>query len=453
MTAPLTTSDTTHTKDRGLLRGLRGNMGLAFIGQFFYSLSQYLLIIIVSKMGGVNEVGTLILAFSVSAPVIMFCNLRLNLLLISDTVQRNDFFDYFLLRLLMTAIGLIVILLISWYFYPQFFLIILFITIAKCFEALSDICLAFVQKHELNRYISISQMLKGWVMLLGFFLGYELTHELKLASLFFCIGWALIFCCYDLRIVAKVATRSVSLSAFYQKTKQEIKARLLLVKLKQLFILGLPLSLVAGLNSLNTNMPRYLVEKLLGHDMLGYFAPPNYIFNTSLVIVNMLLLPALPKMTKYFNQHERLLLWRLVSFLLLVVSAIGLIGVVAAYFFGDSFIELFFGATYRNSGNLLFWYAIAAWLNYLALIFLFLLIVIRRLKAQVIIFAITLLLTMVFCRVLIPWYQLTGAVIGEILSGVFLTVASFMTAGIFILKEIQKSDYKETKISQLTMEL
>lgn len=97
------------------LRTIPANMTWAVFGQISFNLTQWLMILALTQLSNVSSVGLLTLAFSITAPIIMFSNLRMHLLLSSDVKHDNTFADYFILRLLTTAIGLVGIILLSFY--------------------------------------------------------------------------------------------------------------------------------------------------------------------------------------------------------------------------------------------------------------------------------------------------------------------------------------------------
>ncbi len=413
-----------------LFKQLKMNMAFAVLGQAVYVLSQYLLIVLLTHLGGVEQVGLLILGFSVSAPIMMLCNFRLNLLLASDMRSTFKFLDYFTLRLFTTLLGFLVIIFVALLFLRHAFLIIVLIGLTKCFEALSDICFAFAQKIERNKHIGMSQMFKNMLALPAFFLIYKLTLSLPLA--FFVFGIAklagLVF--YDLPVVAKFINPSRVGGPF---TVSFLKTRVyqFIAQSKTLLIAGLPLSLVAGLNSLNTNIPRYFVEKLLDDRMLGHFSPINYIFNMSLVMVGMMLAATLPRLSKYYYSYDKKSLTRMIRLLLILVVCMGGLAVLTAYFWGGQIITFFFGKIYAESAGLLFIYLIAATVNYIGLIFIYLLTAMRKLQVQIFVFLLTSMVTASSCWYLVPRYQLAGAVWAEVIAGVFFAASTHLLSVFF----------------------
>ena len=127
------------------------NMGWALLGQITYNFAQWVMIFVLTRLNGVGAVGILTLAFSISAPIIMFSNLRMHLILASDAKHKHIFSDYFSLRLLTTLISLIIIIFLSIYLYQGDKWVVVFIGCAKSFEAISDIFYALIQKYEYNK--------------------------------------------------------------------------------------------------------------------------------------------------------------------------------------------------------------------------------------------------------------------------------------------------------------
>src|SRR5262249_52560223 len=85
-------------------RSLRYNRPWAVGGEAVYAASQWLLVVVLAKLGTPEMVGQFALAFAVTAPLILFANLQLRALLASDGRRDSKFSHYFTLRLLTSAL-------------------------------------------------------------------------------------------------------------------------------------------------------------------------------------------------------------------------------------------------------------------------------------------------------------------------------------------------------------
>jgi len=413
-------------------RSIPVNMVWTLLGQSTYILTQWIIIVILTRIQGVEAVGLFTLALSISAPIIMFFNLRMHLVLTSDTKQDNQFVDYFTLRLLTTIVSFICIIGLGLWAHNDAKFIIIFIGLAKSFEAISDVCYALIRKHEYTKYIAVSQISTGLFMLACFATTIYFTGSLASACTSIALSRLLVLIFYDIPIAIKTLSTSHPIKNFYENFCSLRKKGL--VQLKRLIIMGVPLGAVAGLNSLNTNIPKYFVSKLLGNTMLGYFTPMTYIFNMSLVIVGLLLTTTIPRLAHYYSNHEHQKLHRLISHLILLVFSAGVLGTLVSYFFGTQIISLLFGPLYSHYAYVLTYLMLAATFNYIAIIFIYLLTAIRALNSQVILFLVAVAITTVLSDLFITHYQLVGAAFVEIITGSWLMLGF---SSIFIYKTRQ----------------
>jgi nitrate reductase gamma subunit len=75
-------------------------------GYAVYMACQWAMLILVVRLGSPEKVGEFSLGLAISAPVILFTNLGLRRLQVTDAARRFTFADYFGLRLLMNALAL-----------------------------------------------------------------------------------------------------------------------------------------------------------------------------------------------------------------------------------------------------------------------------------------------------------------------------------------------------------
>lgn len=409
----------------------------AMFGQISYNLAQWIIILVLTELNGIASVGLLTLAFSITAPIMMFFNLRMHLSLSSDVKHHNAFLDYFILRLSTTIIGLLIIILVSFYIANIVNrLTIIVIGFAKAFEAMSDICYALIRKRERVIYIALSQILKSLIMVVSFSSAIYFTHNLNIGCLCIALSWLLILVVFDLPIAIKLTPlaspmKKISISLYHFFVNKRFK------KMKKLIHMGFFLGTIAGLNSINTNIPKYFISKLLGNKMLGYFTPLSYIFNLSLVITGLLFATTLPRLTRYYNNHDYANFYSFTIKLIILAIAIGFAAMLVAYFFAPQLLHLFFGKTYSTYAYVLFYLMLAATFNYVAIIFIYLLTAIRKLKIQVVLFCATVIITTIFSYFYITSGQLMGAAITEIVTGLWLML-SFGVAFFYSTKQHTK---------------
>lgn len=120
---------------------LRRNFSWTFVGNFVYAACQWGMLVVLAKLGTPEMVGQFTLGLAVTAPVIMFTNLQLWAVLVTDAKNEYIFGDYLGLRLFMTGLALAIIIgitLVAGYRWETS-LVILLVGLSKAVESISEV--------------------------------------------------------------------------------------------------------------------------------------------------------------------------------------------------------------------------------------------------------------------------------------------------------------------------
>ena len=189
-----------------------------------------------------------------------------------------------------------------------------------------------------------------------------------------------------------------------------------LPRLAQLARLSLPLGFVMMLISLQTNIPRYLVEKHFGRHELGIFAAMAYFMLAGNIIVSSLGQSASTRLAHCYAVGDRSAFHGLLSRLLLVAFLLGVAGVVAALFAGRPILTFFYRSEYGHHADVFVRLMVAAAIGYVGTLLGHGLMATRRLSAQLPLFALVALVTWLACLWLVPSQGLRGAAVALILA-------------------------------------
>jgi O-antigen/teichoic acid export membrane protein len=356
---------------------LRRNFSWTFTGNLVYAASQWGMLVVLAKLGSPEMVGQFTLGLAVTAPVIMFTNLQLRGIQATDAKGDYVFSDYLGLRLIGTGLALLIIAGITlkagyrW----ETSLVILAIALAKAFESISDVFYGLIQQHERMDRIAIALMIKGPLSLLLLGIGVSLTGSVVGGAIGLAIAWGLVLFGWDLRngrlilnnashhtdaadlLVADVALKK-SQNLLYPRWHQKT--------LRKLVLLALPLGFVMMLISLNTNIPRYFIERYLGERELGIFAAMSYLMVVGQMVVSALAESASPRLAKYYATGNstafRTLLLKLVG----VGLMLGAAGVFVAVVAGRPILTLLYKPEYAERADLFAWLMVAAGIGYVS---------------------------------------------------------------------------------------
>lgn len=406
--------DTSATKlSQGL--SLRANFSWTFVGNAVRAGSWFLMTIVLAKLGSPEDVGQFALGLATTAPIFMFATLRLRDVQATDTKQEYLFADYFGLRLLTTALSLLVVagIVVVADFQRETALVILATGASKASEAVSDAFYGlFMQQERLDR-IAKSMMMKGPLALAGLGLAFYLTRSVFYSVVAIAAVRILLLVSYDLRN----ATASLKPSAepFSRLVPQEYpRPRWDRTTLLKLVRLTLPLGVMTMLISFNSNIPRYFIEGHLGSYELGIFAAVAAFQKAAPTVVQALGRSASPRLARYYAANRVKAFRKLGLKLMGIGVLLGGGGVLVALVAGRWILTLFYRPEYAVPG-LLALLMLAAGIDYLATMVLFVITSARYFSVQLPLQLLTTGSVALACFWLIPALGLNGAALALII--------------------------------------
>lgn len=411
---------------------LRCNFSWSLVGNVISSACQWLILVLLAKLGSPEIVGRFALGFAVTAPVIMLANLQLRIILATDAKQEYVFGDYLGLRLLTTSLAFLVIAgfaVLSGY--PlETMLVIIAIGIAKSFESISDVLFGFLQQHEQMDRIAISSIIKGVASTTVLAVLFYLTRSVFWGCIGMATVWGLVLLTYDLRsprIVAGLLRESGSSNEEEGRPGidlSEIRPRWNRITLYKLARLSFPLGVVMMLISLNTNIPRYVVERYLGERNLGIFAAMTYLMVAGTTVVGALSQSAVPRLAKYYAARNVPAFRGLLIKLIGLGTIIGGATVIVALIAGKWVLTTFYGPEYAAHAQVFLWIAVASAIFFLQWFLGNGMTAARCFRVQVPLLAVTSVVTALFSLWLIPIYGLMGSAWALVIANVVLLLGT-----------------------------
>jgi len=388
------------------------------------------MLVVLAKLSSPEKVGEFALGLAITAPVIMFTNLSLRSVQATDAKHQHQFGDYLALRLITSALALLIITGIVFLagYREETALVILTIGVAKAIESISDVFYGLLQQQECMERIAKSMMIKGPLSLIALGLGILLTGSIVWGILGLTLVWALILLGYDIRNGAWIllSTRASLKPSRKAWLASELRPRWSVETLAGLTRLALPLGFVMLLLSLNPNLPRYFVEGYLGERELGIFAAMAYVMIAGNTVVNALGQSASPRLARYYekgtNEAFKALLLKLVGIGILL----GVGGVIVALVAGSEILTLLYGAPYATYVGVFVWLMVAAGIQYVASFLGYAITAARYFKVQVPLYAGVAVVTATASVIFIPYSGLSGAAWAMVVSAVFMLVGAIM---------------------------
>ncbi len=380
---------------------LRLNFSWSLLGNVVYAASQWGVVVVIAKLGTPTMVGQFALAFAIAAPVFMFTNLALRSVQVTDASRDHAFGDYFVLRLVMTALGLAVIagLLLVTDYDRDIVLVTALVGLAKASESLSDICYGLMQQRERMDLIARSMVLKGVGSLGAVAALLASTGSLVWAVAGLAASWLGLFVVYDLRRTRLFDTATADGSAARRPAR-----------LRRLAVLALPLGVAMMLVSLNSSIPRYFIEEALGERALGFYSALAYLVIGGATVVHALGQSASPRLAQRWAAGDRRGFARLLGRLAAAALGFGGAAWLGAALLGRPVLGLVYTPEYADYAPLFTALVGVAVLWYATDLLGYGLTAMRAFKVQIPILAVAVAANAALCAWLVPSLGLLGAV-------------------------------------------
>nr|WP_268876001.1 oligosaccharide flippase family protein [Neobacillus soli] len=383
---------------------LKRNVSYMLIGNLIYALSQWGIIMVLAKLGSPKMVGGFTLGLAVTAPIILIFDLQLRSVLATDIKEEFTFRNYLTLKGINSFIALFVlgiVVLIGGYT-GQTALVIFLVGLAKLIESVIELHYGLFQKHERMDMIAKSLVIRGCISLFIIAVLITFTSNLLIAVTGFAISWL----CLLIILEVPKAKRMVALSP----------STLNLHSVKRLFLTSFPLGLVMMMISLYTNIPRYVIEHMIGTEAVGYFSALFYIVTAGNLVINAIGQTISPRLASYFGQEEYTKFSKLLMKFVLFGFIYGLIGIILTLVIGKQVLGIIYTKDYIQYHQLFVFLMIAGTLMYAGSFFGIALTAMRKFSIQPILSIIWVISTIVLSILLIPAYGLTGAAVVTIIT-------------------------------------
>ncbi|WP_409341842.1 lipopolysaccharide biosynthesis protein [Paenibacillus sp. MBLB4367] len=410
---------------------MKKNVVWSVAGNLYYAFCQWLILLVIAKLGGPLMVGQFSLGLVMTAPIIIFFNFSLRLIQATDTKQEYTFREYVKLRLWSMVAALAVIVLFAFIsgYDSTTVLIISFIGIAKAFEATSEVYYGKFQKEEKMDIISKSMFLKGTFSIVCVFIGVYITGSVLWGTVGLAVAWLSVLFFYDSK-----KGRMTNTEAEIQTLPEEQGSA------KRLFMLvrkALPLGIVSLLISVNLNIPRYVIENQLGTYELGIFSAIAYFMLFNSIPINAVGQSASSRLSRYYVEHVsgfRKLLSKLAIFGLLF----GSVGIALTLLAGNGLLHALYGKEFAEQDVLLVWLMVAATIGNVESILWYGVTAAQYFKVQLPVFICVNVLTLISCVVLVPRYGLIGAAV-SVTAVAFIQLLMTFTINVYSLRTKRKS--------------
>lgn len=366
-------------------------------GNLIFSLSQWLIMIMVARLASKENLGQYALALAIVLPVYAVTNLQLRpLFILDDNGNKNYIYsNFYYLRLLSSLVGFLVCIVLGLY-YDDIFLILFLVAGIKFLESLSDIIYAFYNSRDQTYLISKSLLLKG--------VGSTLLCLLGL--IFFDFSWAISFILLNYFLIWYFLDNK-----FILKTEEISQKKLNLKILSQ----AIPMGITLGLVTLQSSIPRIFLNHYENTELVGVLSVLSYFVIVGSIFINSICQYLSPKIVKYWmsdiQEFKK-------SYIIMQIISIffGFLVLFVCYFSGNMILNLVYGEKfieYEQELNLVMFSGVFL---YLSTVNGFTLTAIGYVGKQVYIFTFIVLITLLSSYILIPKFGIDGAIYSMVIA-------------------------------------
>lgn len=404
---------------------LRKNFSWSLAGSLISSGFRWLMLMVMTKMMDTEQVGYYTLSLSITNPIIMFSMLQLRAVHVTDIRDEHRYGCYLGVRLLtngVAALVLIGVLAVLAGRYDGLVYGIIFIVFAnKAIESTADITYAVLQKHERLDKVAKSTILRqgaGAAALIGTL---WLTNNLLLGVAAIGICWLAVLFLYDQKNVSVFETW---------------KPRWNLQAYKSIILAGIPLGITRGLISLNESIPRFFIEGYQGTSAQGIFSAMAYAMTVAHLCMEALGYSAIPRLAKYYIKNKKAYV-KLLFKIVFVASILGLIPAFIGIIWGRKILILLYNDNYAQNPTVFVLLLLVASGKMVSSMLNHGMNAARYFKSQVPLSIVALVITGLFCILLLPKYGLIGGALAMLI-GVFSKIVGSI---LILLHAIKNNNY------------
>jgi O-antigen/teichoic acid export membrane protein len=399
---------------------LRRNMFWSFIANGSAAFFSWLMLMILTKVAGVTEVGFYGLAQAVALPIHTFFTFKLRIVQSTDHMSEFTDDEYRNFRILsgflniVFAAGLAVLL-----YRGPILMLILIMSLSYSIVIFREFYVSVLQKHERNDFISLSTIIQGLLGLILFVIGYILTHDLRIGVAGIVISRLLSVSLVD-RPLSRSYTSWGERSLLEDLARRSVRKRFL-----GLFRVGIPMGGVALLSALFVSIPRLVLDKTVNTEAVGFYSALSSVVVVMSLFINSLGQSLTPRLSLIYKKNKEEFGKRIKTLsglcLLFVAGCLFL-----AWFYGKEILTLLFTDDYAVYSRSFFMLIVGGGLLVYFSVMNIAISAQRSFRIQFPIYLACTIVTLIASLLLIPKYGLDGAVYAYILCNLVGFVLSYL---------------------------
>ncbi len=366
------------------------------IGLTINSFISLFYLVIITRINGIKDAGMFSFVFTLSLILYNICLYGGRVYQVSDI--NGEFTDqqYFSLKHVTNLLALIILIICSIIFEFTLveFVISSLLMFMKILDSYSDTIYGIFQKNDRLEYVGKSLIIKTIFSLFCFFIVDLVTNNIVLSIGISFIPYLIIYIFYDYKKVSKYI---------------ELNLKFDLVSTKKILNVTKYMCFFSLLTLLITNVPRFVIERLLDAEYQGYFSIIIMIPTAIVLLGQFVLQPEVVSLTKGYKEKNTQYIKKCLNKIIFIIIFISIICSIVAYLIGPLFLSFVYGLDFSNYSFVLIIVVLGGMFNIIATAYAMMLTIMRKTKIEFYIYLCIFLISIVITVLCIKYNQFYGA--------------------------------------------
>lgn len=379
---------------------------LHVLSTLLFSLNQWLQVILITRVIGLYEIGLFSYFLAIAGPLVLFSRFSFSDLVPTQKKYNYGYSIFFKYRNIMNMLFLLLIIILAVLFDFSTYEAVCFMLfgIYKFYETKEDFIYTENIAESNIKFLAYSKIIKSIITAALFAAGVFIAESLLAAILSLLVSQMIIYYLYDKKFT--FINRSETLQ-FGRK------------HFKHIFWLGIGLSLVGLLSSLNANIPRYFLEYYFSVEVLGIYATIMYFATISLNIVITINQSLIAELARTAAQNIRTFYNFFIKIMIFYLAAI-MLGNIILFLYGSQLLVFIYGNDFLGFERELVLLGIFISLIVIEKTLEMVMNIFNLYNIQVVFQIINIVLTTVLSIIFIIPYGISGAFAVAIVTGLFV---------------------------------
>jgi len=367
------------------------------LGTGLNSFNSLFFLIITTRINGINDAGIFTLCFATSCMFYCIAVYSGRTYQVTETQKDITDNDYILNRIITSIIMILISILFGLIkgYHNTKFIVLLFLTLFKVIEAISDVFHGILQKNERLDIVGKSLFIRSLLNILLFLIIDILTKDLILSCMSLIISNLIVLFTIDIK-------QSFN---YKENIKKSNKKSVL-----KIFTLGFYTFAFMLIGNYLINIPRYSIDSLNNESLQTIFGIIIMPATMIMLVSQFILQPVITKLKENYIKKDKKSFLNIIKKLCLYVAIIGVICIVICYFLGIPFLNLLYGLKLDEYLIHLIIILFGATLYTLSNIFTNAIIIFRKTKMQFCIYLFVSIISYILSNYLITIFGFNGAV-------------------------------------------